>query len=322
MMRPTFNQPLRYTVGQEWLSCLMLPYGRAIFMRTQLTTALFNRRAVLTTWMLWQHLLYPGAHPLYQRVLRLPHGSYPTSVILMGLILVASPICGGIWLLLNQFGALVALILLAAMLCFSSSYGVIWVMRLAVTIATAHEQRTYDELCLPPAGALGANWAICAATWQRGDMLGWIDLLRKVLAGLLLFVLLLVLSTMIIRAGIFNLFQVLQLLVEILLLTAAVYAEHLQSIVLGSLVGMIVPLFARTRLDARLLSAAVFLTLQSVTVLATVLIVLALLALPLAAVSPTIVSVLVFYVVREGCNAALWTLLTHQLNADPAELTT
>jgi hypothetical protein len=286
-----------------------------------------SRHTVFTTWILWRHLLHPNAHPLFQRTLKTPVDSLTRPYAAWIVLLVGSLACCGTWTLNAQFRSFIVFILLMAMIVFSSLYTLVWVVGITGTIIREHERGTYDQLCVLPSGALGAHWAMCAASLHRHDALGWIDLLRKLMTGTLLIALLSSLLIVTLRQAVLDATQFFWLVLDMIALVTASYAEHVQSILLGSLTGMLVPVYTRNRADARISAAVLFLALQAATLLATLLI--ALVFLPTLYsflsitdwyISPTLVSLLVFFLLREGLIIALWRILVHQLNASPAEL--
>jgi hypothetical protein len=205
------------------------------------------------------------------------------------------------------------------MVTLSSGYVVAWVFRITTAIVREHERGTYEPHCLSPSGALGANWALCAANLHRDDALGWIDLLRRLLTGMLLFILLMVLLTAAYRGNVPNLFQFLRLFLDMMALAVVSYVEHVQAIVLGSLVGILIPTYRQTPVDARTWGVNVFVAIQVVTLVATLLAGLMILPGWHTDISLIFGSLLVFYLIREAFIIALWKMLAYQLNANPAE---
>jgi hypothetical protein len=235
--------------------------------------------------------------------------------------------CCGIWTLLIHLRASFAVLLVMAMVFFTSSFYVVaWVIAVSITIAREHERGTYDQLCLPPSGALGANWAICAASLHRNDALGWVNFLRKLITGTLLLIFLMILATSILTQHGPNPLQFLLLFLDITALAAASYIDHVQSIVLGCLIGMLTPTYVPRRLDARVFGAGLFLTLQ-LTVYASTWVfgfLLPDLLFDLFGISgwlPSIALVVfrvaLFYALREAVILRVWRVLTERLNADP-----
>jgi hypothetical protein len=271
----------------------------------------------LITWILWHRLLHPPAHPLFWSALQTPTNKQ--TVLTRGVVPLIGPLVGcGIWMLLIPLELPVPIFVLTAMVTLSSGYVVVWVLRIATIIARERERGTYDQISVSPSGALGTNWAMCVAILHRDDALGWIDPLRKLLSGLLLFILLMVLLTTAFREDAPGLLQFLRFLLDIVLLAAVSYVEHVQAVVLGSLVGMLMPTFSRRQADVRIWGVMVFVMIQAFTLLMTLLAGLILTSWYTDS-SSILAILLVFYLLREIFIIASWRLLAYQLNANLEE---
>jgi hypothetical protein len=283
------------------------------------------RYPALLTWILWHRLLHPGAHPLFQRTLNISDMNLTTPY----LVWIVPLICCGISILPIQLNSPMTILLSMVFILFSSSLYVIgWIIDISVAIGREHERRTYELLCLPPSGSMGVNWAICTAGLNRSDALGWINLAHKLVSGLFLFILLLALMTIASRPDVFELFQFLGLVLDIVALAAAAYCDHVQSIVLGSLIGMLVPTYSRYGFNLRIWPVGVFLTLKAVAFLAALftrqtlipgLYEMFQLTGWFAEISPPLLTLAVFYLMHEGFITTLWRTLAYRLNADPAD---
>ncbi|MEO8393051.1 MAG: hypothetical protein ABI700_08655 [Chloroflexota bacterium] len=295
-------------------------------MSEPVNTGFPTRYSPSTTWILWRNLLHPHDHPLFRRTLRLSleTESLPQTYIFWIVPLLSLFACCGLIQLKSAF----TIILPVALAAFGSSYSIIWVIRITDTIYKEHERGTYDQLSLIPSGALGTTWALATAALHRSDALGWIDSVRKLLTILLMIALLAILITTTLRQDTATLSQFWLLLIEMTALAAVSYADHVQTMVLGSLVGMLAAAHASDALDARLSGVLLFLSLQAITCLATlltpILFLPALSSLETAvhwnfAMSPLISGLLVFYGSREALITVCWQMLARQLNANPAE---
>ncbi len=262
----------------------------------------------LTTWTLWHHLHQPAAHPLFERALKSTNRTL-ASIPLAALVLSALLCCG----LASQVQSSIATFLLTMMVAFSSVYVVAWAMNIGDAIIREQERHTYDLLCVSPPGALGVNWTICVAVLHRNDALGWLGVLRKLVAALLLIIFLSILLTTAFRQLVPDVFQVLRLALDMAALAVVSYTDHVQSAVLGSLVGMLAPVYSRTRFDATVLAGGLFLAFQIMTLLA------ALVILPGLYRGSLLLTLLVFYLTREVFIVVLWRVLAYCLNADSAE---
>lgn len=267
--------------------------------------------------MLWQHLRHPPAHPLSQRLMRGLADSRAQRFMTRVAPLVSLLGCGSIWVLLSSLQLPLPLFLLAGMIAWSSVYVMLWVIRISATIIRAHENGIYDHLSLAPAGPLGVNWAICSASLHRGDALGWVDVWRRLINGLLIFVVLMGVLTVGLRSDHLLAAQLLGFVAELLLLAWVLHSEHVQAVVIGCLVGMLLPVYQRTRDEAQVWAALLFLALQAVTLVIALLTATVVVPGLLSAVSPTLAGLIVFFVVREAVVVVLWQALANHLNTSP-----
>lgn len=275
-------------------------------------------RVCLTTWVLWLPLLHPPSHPLFYRTLKLLDARRITTHLTWIVLLPGWLICGIVWTQLAPLHLPIVVFFMAMMLISSSSYVSTWIIRIVSTIISAQEKHTYDQLCLPPSGALGANWAICAACLHHNDTLGWIDFFRKLIAALLLFVLLMALmnTTLVVRT--LNPIKFIWIFLDIIALAFVAYTDHAQSTVLGGLTAMLVTRFSRNKTDTLLVALVIFWLVQGIALLAALFTALVLLPNWQIEISPVLVGLTLFYAIREGFIAILWRELAHHLNADRA----
>lgn len=244
-------------------------------------------------------------------------------------ILLSGFSCGGLWVLLAPNNPTVVMLSLIGIVLFNSTFYVaIWTASISMTIARVREQGLYDQLCVLPPGAIGANWALCKANLHHDDTLVMMNLLRKSIIGLLLCIFLLLLLATASRQVALDLVQLTRLFLDMITLAAASYIDHVQSILLGSIIGMLVPVYARSHIDARFWPPLIFLTLQMFTVVITLFI--GQIVIPgiyrasgltgwFIHLSPPVLNLFVFYLTRECFILIAWRVLAHQLNGSPAE---
>ena len=139
--------------------------------------------------------------------------------------------------------------------------------------------------------------------------------MRKLFAGMLLFILLTVLITTALIETTSNILGFPWLLLDILTLSAVSYIDHVQSVVLGSLVGILVPIYTRAGINTGFEAAGIFLTLQAIPFLVAFFIVI---LTPDS--DPIILGLLIFYLTREGFIIGLSRILVYALNADLTEI--
>jgi hypothetical protein len=269
----------------------------------------------MLTWKLWRGLKKPAPrHPLFQRIMSAPPQDMPW-YITCGIILVAP------------------FLLLPAIVFLSAVYGLRWAMTIAGTIAREREVGMYELISLTPAGLLGSSRAIMAACMHRNESLAQIQSVgawvMRMAFGLVLMLSTEMLSTPIIRYDVDPLLGQVITPIYLLMLGAAVYIDHVQSIVVSELVGMLMPIYTRRRTDAALSAGAVYLLVQTACYTLTLLLGFVVLS-PVMEVLPILpqlrtillpfLRVAIFYSIREGIIRVLWRRLVHETNAAVSEM--
>ncbi len=144
--------------------------------------------------------------------------------------------------------------------------GLFWAIRVSGAIAQERERGIYDLLSTSPYGAFGVSWAICTGCQYHDQTFNGIGA-QRVWFSRIFFISLLLFGGVIVQIDPRSFdgrpLVGLLLIVEIAAALALVFhIDDIQSTVIGSLVGLIVPLFARNRLDARVGAFVGFLLLQ------------------------------------------------------------
>jgi hypothetical protein len=211
-------------------------------------------------------------------------------------------------------------------------YGLLWAGRISRAIAREQEMRTFDTLSLTPYGALGASWALCAGCvhrdyrFSRLQTISTEELFIALLVAVVLSVERTTQSWMFSENMIFT--QVLLILTYTTILLVGFYVNHVQSVVLGALIGMQVPTFVHNRFDGQIWSVGLYLVLQAVTygmtfVVSVVLLPAIVMALNVAGLANELLlaflSLGIFYGIRETVVAVLWRMLIYQLNGNSSE---
>lgn len=283
----------------------------------------------MLTWRLWQALCHPPyRHPLFARTASASFGSTPLlrALRFAAFYVTACTLFTLSWPIILSSPALV---LLSAAASANTLYSLTWAARIGSAIAREHEQKSYDLLCLLPVGALGAGWALSTAHLHRSALFRTLRLLMHSLALALLGALLTIIPVMLTLASgspaSYGLFLLLDYGAA---LAAAFYFDHVQSVTLAYLIGMITASIARNRINAQLWSAGFFLLLQGlvyllILILGIVLLPAALHRLHLSQVAINVVLPIIclaaFYAVREAIIRLLWRLLAHEFNASDAD---
>lgn len=141
--------------------------------------------------------------------------------------------------------------------------GLYWAVRISGAIAREREHGVYDLLSTSPYGAFSASWAICTGCQYYDQTFNGAGA-QRVWYSRIFFLTLLLLTAAISLANprIQTPEGFVYVLEFVIILAIAFYIDDIQSTVIGSLVGLIVPLFASTRLDARIGAFVGFLMLQ------------------------------------------------------------
>jgi len=292
----------------------------------------------MTTWRLWHALTHPPFnHPLFWRTVmtkepeaaaprRWPSGQV-TLALLMLFICSSAMFPRQITALALVFFAIVPFVLLT--FTFNGLiYGLVWGVRISTTIAKAYESTLFDVLSLSPHGALGATWAMGTGCLYRNREFG--DLNFPETWTIRLFIVIFVSMAMGTFSGARRANELaLPVMVYALVLIATFYIDDIQSIVLGSLMGMLTPFYAHNRTDARLWTMGLYLLIQVTTYLSAI--IGGFVLLPafyeyiglnsiLGEITFPLLAFVVFCGVRELAISILWRNLTERLNADPGEL--
>jgi hypothetical protein len=275
----------------------------------------------MTTWRLWQALKYPpAAHPIFQRMVSPYYDDISWVLVAQNVLLQ-----GQIW-----FWSLVFVLdtrALILMMFSGTFYGLIWSAIVSGTIAIEREYRMYDLLCMSPSGTLGITWAICTACLHRNQTFIQVNSQEAWSIRIILFIPLVISANVIFGRAFSNPGSITIVWLAAFLLVF--YLDHVQSIIFGSLFGVLAPHYAPNRFDSRLWACGGFMLVQSSTYLA--LLLMSAVILPTlyrafdisgwyADLSIPILSVAVFYLLREGVIIKLWRTLTEQLNAAQTEL--
>jgi hypothetical protein len=279
-------------------------------------------------------LLYtPRGHP---RLYRLAHRPPPSRAFKTPFLPLIQLI--GALLLCGMMLSPLILLLLAGVLVLlvfnGTVFGGWWAAQMAALLADLRARGVDDLYAVQPSGRLGLHLAISSGILHRLESLPnlhrTIQTTCAVIAALILFSLGIILINAQVRTDTLAeqraTLNSLDVTFNLLTLLALFYLDHLSSMVLCALCGMLAPTWASRPMDARLWAVSLFLSLQGVSYAAWGL--LALWLLP-ALVPASIggwdrllvltTQLLLFLLVREAAIRALWCLLLHRLEVGPAE---
>ncbi len=275
----------------------------------------------MITWKIWQQLKNPvSRHPLVWRVVK-EHARMPYPPLGPGLqFLCGMGLCVS---MLSPIG-LIFSGLLFLLVTNSTAYTAFWAAGTSGRIARLQTNDQYDLICAAPGGKFSLHWAVCTGVLHRDNRL---DMIHTVLRVLLLIVLGIILLTLFssLSVGRQDWGRTALALLNTLGLLIAVYMDHIQSVVCGSVVGMLVPLYIRRPLDARIAAVALYVLVQTFgyvpAILAAIDGVNIIFADSDQAVLMTAARLLVFVGIREAIIAGLWRWLLNRSEATPEHAT-
>lgn len=307
---------------------------------------------MMKTWQLWKVLQNPFfEHPIYQRFItssQLHNALTITDFFPIPKIFLSSSLwgfvsgfalvlflCAGGWIVV-----VLALVIIPLIPTTGSLYGLFMAIRISGYIAREHEQRRYELNAVTPIGQTGVSWAICSAVYHRGksisqlrDMVRGLYLVMYMVVGLLLMIALL---NLFLLDGVpltpeqwFSVIDRNDLIQNTLIsgiLVTAFFVDFVQSIITGSIIGMLTPTFTRNAINARGIALGLFLMIQFLLYAGVG--ILCLIILPVIAQSfywqnAVLLSALqlaTLYIAREITIQLLWWWLAYQLESDTREL--
>ncbi len=245
------------------------------------------------------------------------------AILVTGIIFIGSIFSPGFTAFILNGGALIVLGLIGVV--NGALQGAISAMRIGSLLAGLRERGQFDLLCLLPQGGARITWELCTTCLHRtrtfsslSSELIWVIRSIFILA-----------TVLIIARENRNPWQGPFLaMTQIGLMYILFYIDDIQSLIVGSMAGMIAPTYTRTPSDARLYGLLGYLMIQAATYLLVVLV--AVVALPalyrvshwsgLAAdILQFIIGILTLYSFREMIIRALWQMLMNRLDVYPAD---
>lgn len=263
------------------------------------------------SWILSRSLLKPAEHPVHNQMVR--QGGVTSLPIWGGLVLGLLSCCGLSMLMVNVRASFNALFF-TFLFTISTGVAVGWAVSIAAALVRERERNTYDVLCVTPDGPERVDWAICTGRLHRDDTLHWMVDSRMLFVILLFTAIVMLLFSTALGSRRFDPYGFTVVLVTVISVGITTYLDLVQSLVLCGLVGMWVPRYARTGLDARLWAAGGFLLLQVVTFIAAILTD-RFFSFGTNSPSGLLAGMAVFYLFREIVIAAFWQRLRYEWNS-------
>jgi hypothetical protein len=276
--------------------------------------------SAMTMWRLWKGLKHPSNDPMYVRLIDdVYDDTKRVSRFLQNVLLQ-----GQVWLWPLLF--IVDMRLVCLMVFSGTISGMILTLRVSNRIAVEQRSRTYDLLCLTPGGTIRTLWAICTGSLHREKAFEILNSLEAWVVRFGLFVPFIISSQLFLQ-------RVLGMKGGVTLtwgigFILLFYIDHIQATVFGCLSGMLAAQHTSS-MDQRLWAAAAFATFQVCSYLFTILV--SLFILPdicqgltgigiSSEISQMLLTVTVFYFMRQGIISLGWKHLMEDTNTQPTDI--
>ena len=294
------------------------------------------KQPVFLTWQLWNALRFPmRRHPIFNYARKLNIANEKPSLrlrLLQGLAII-SVLLFVIFLpvpaIITALGLVLGLPLL--LIVFNGTVlGTVLVTGIASTIASAQRDNRFELMSISLEGGLGVSWLLATGAIHRRNwhktiyrLVKWVVMLILVLLGLAIFMLLI--GTVTGESDMLRQQQanVLRDVINISLIVAVLWLDHIQSLVIALVLGIVIPTIIRTELQLRTIVTIIYLIIQFCTYLA-IFILYRLIDIILTGIwansfittiAITILSILALYFMREAIISALWRLMLKQYDA-------
>lgn len=218
----------------------------------------------MMTFKLWRALNNPPAtHPIFRRTVLLPALPPRRGLSMSGMMV------GFVMLMSDFMPTLLILIMPFFLLICGLVYGLECAIRVSQLILVERKNNTFELLSLSPAGALAACWAICTSSLHYKRQFERLRDIVKTSAQIVIAVF----SVVVILFGGSTALSILFSdapiplpamlpLMNAMAIVALLYVDYVQSTVMGSMVGLVIPTFASSIVDSFLYAPAVFLLLK------------------------------------------------------------
>ncbi len=293
---------------------------------------------VLLTWKLWNALYYPPRkHPLFRRMMERQRWRLPVSWL--SVLVVISFLAGcALFFRFPEIALALAFSLgIGAPILMIGAHGSIlalwWAWQISDAVLDARREQQDDLFGVLPGGILGTGWLISAGLMHRGDWLRQAhSFMRPVLLiviGLVAILLLWALVWLVLTGNAItaNELTLVVGIYSLISLGLAFWFDHIQSILLAPLLGLLLPQVLRDRFLIRAVLLLGFPLLQIGTLLLAytiyrlwVLLIFSLMqSILLGYALAMALGILTFFLMRETLLALLWRALLRVYGADPQE---
>lgn len=292
------------------------------------------------TWQLWNALRFPmRRHPIFNHA-RTPSDSSDVPSPLWRWLRRIAIVCVILFAmmfpvptLMTSIGFAIGLPLLL-ILFNGTALGIILVTGISKTIASAQKSTRFELMSVSAEGALGVSWLLATGTIHRRNWLKvvyrlvkWVVMLVLVLLALAIFMLLLGTITSeseLLRQQQLN---ILRDVINMSLLVAVLWLDHVQSIVIAIVLGIVLPTIIRVEVQLVSMATMIYLIIQCCTYLA-IFVVYRLIDIILSSlwgdifivsIAVTFFSIVTFYLMREAIIGILWRIMLNKYDASIEE---
>lgn len=258
---------------------------------------------------LWQTLRRDARHPVARHLNRHLKGGRRLSILPFSLAC-ALPLLVLVAYTYHAISEAIGWALPLYLMLFSALYCAVWIARIVALISRQARSGALDEVSVIPPGRVFIYLTICKLVLNEGDVLYWLGLLRRVLAG---GVFLMLIMSLCIAAALMDQLspgEFAAVLLELTLLAIVIQLEHTQSTLIACLLAVLGGSRLCGSFDRASIIVAGFLLLQvlsySLTIGAAAALGLSSLALALA----------LFLLAREVLILLLWRVILRHANED------
>ncbi len=223
---------------------------------------------------------------------------------------------GQIWLWSLLF--IVDVRALPLMVLSGTLYGALWAVSISGAILQERNSGTYDLLCVMPEGSFGVNWAICMSCLHQGEAFRQVNSQEAWTIRLMLMIPLIITANLALNRWLTD-SPVALLWMGVLVLLF--YLDHIQSIIMGTLFGLLAPQTSSSG-DTRLwaIAGVILAQILSYGLFLSIILVNPLLKLP--PMIPPLLAISAFFILRECIIYAQIRYTLRLFNASASEIRT
>ncbi|MCY3834142.1 MAG: hypothetical protein OXG85_14100 [Chloroflexi bacterium] len=270
---------------------------------------------LLTRHLLWRVLSRDARHPVAAQIRRQLSRAGHLPVLKLSLAFGSILVLAAFYIH-SKIGHASIWLLPVWLMIFSTFYCAIWIARIVPCLSRQSMFGVLDEVSVIPPGPIFIYLTICKVVLNRDDAVVWLGLLRRILAGLVLLVLLMSLCIALALLSDSSISELAAVLLDLILVAAAIWLEHSQSSVLACLLAVEIAIRSSGNIDKTSVAVTSFVLIQGLCY-----------AVALSAVfaldEPNFgLALFLFLLVRELLASALWRLMLQGANEDDARALT